>query len=308
MRKLLLQIFSQQGYWVIEADDGVQAIEAFQRYSPDLVVLDAQMPKMSGFDCCRRLRQICQDRLLPILMLTSLHDTASINQAFAAGVTDYITKPFDWTIFPQRVRKLLESSQAIAAELASRVQAQTIELQTRVESLNLLLQIKNEFLSTVSHELRSPLINIRMSTQLLEQLLPKTVEQSNQPDDQQTDLRSQTYLQIIRNECEYGLNLINDFSDLEQLEKSTPQHELILLQAWLEQVVAPFVERAQQRQQALTLQIDADLPPLLSNAASLRRILSELLQNACKYTPAGGTIIIKAEMTLDWFYLRVIPI
>ncbi|NJN87343.1 MAG: HAMP domain-containing histidine kinase [Leptolyngbyaceae cyanobacterium SL_7_1] len=154
--------------------------------------------------------------------------------------------------------------------------------------------------------MRSPLFNMRMAIQMLEQLLIKSAQSSVPLDQPQIDFRSETYLQILRDECEYGMTLLNNLFDLQQLDKSTPKTEdLILLQDWIRQVSAPFIERAQQRQQTFKIQIDADLPPLLSNVASLRRILTELLHNACKYTPFGETIVVSAEMTLDRVYLRV---
>ncbi|NJN87342.1 MAG: response regulator [Leptolyngbyaceae cyanobacterium SL_7_1] len=142
MRELLYQTLIRQGYCVMVASNGIQAIEEFRRCPPDLVLLDAQMPELNGFDCCRRLRQLSPNRFLPILMLTSLNDTGSIDQAFAAGVSDYLTKPFNLAILLQRIQHLLQSSQAMAEEVEACVQQQTAKLQTRLEDLKLLLEIR----------------------------------------------------------------------------------------------------------------------------------------------------------------------
>ena len=71
--------------------------------------------------------------------------------------------------------------------------------------------------------------------------------------------------------------------------------KVIQLQTWIPQIVEPFRERTEQQQQLLQIDLDPELPPLLSDNASLERILTELLNNACKYTPPGEKITVTAE-------------
>jgi len=116
MRSLLRRAVEKEGYQVIEAENGQQAIALYHSRHPDLVLLDAMMPEMSGFECCSRLRQVnhaTQSSVLvavehaPVLMITTLEDADSVDQAFAAGATDYITKPVNWALFRQRLQRLL---------------------------------------------------------------------------------------------------------------------------------------------------------------------------------------------------------
>lgn len=129
LRRLLTMAVQQAGYRTIEATNGQEALEHYQQESPDLVLLDAMMPEMNGFTCCQQIRllqatedlgyadqiqgqiqgslltqQSCQT---PILMITALDDETSVENAFAAGATDYITKPINWSILKQRLKKLL---------------------------------------------------------------------------------------------------------------------------------------------------------------------------------------------------------
>lgn len=149
----------------------------------------------------------------------------------------------------------------------------------QVKDLEKLNALKDDFLSTVSHELRTPIANMKMALQMLK-ISP-------------TEERRERYLNILQAECARETNLINDLLDLQRLEAASYPSllvEAVLLQDWLIGMLEPFRSRIQSRQQTLHVDLPPDLPPLLSDAASLGRILAELLNNACKYTPAGGEI------------------
>ncbi len=132
MRSLLRIAMEEEGYRVIDAKNGQQCLDEYGRWQPDLVLLDAIMPEMDGFTCCQKLRSHEDNCYFPILMITALDDQDSIEQAFAAGATDYITKPIFWSVLSQRVRHLLFTSQAfkqlhtVKSQLARREQWQQI--------------------------------------------------------------------------------------------------------------------------------------------------------------------------------------
>jgi len=111
---LLKLAMEEEGYRVIEAKDGEQCLAAFTRSRPDMVLLDALMPEMDGFTCCRQLREVPGSEHTPILIITALDDRESIDRAFAAGATDYITKPIYWAVLAQRVLRLLATSYTLS--------------------------------------------------------------------------------------------------------------------------------------------------------------------------------------------------
>ncbi|HMV63201.1 MAG TPA: EAL domain-containing protein [Rhodocyclaceae bacterium] len=98
------------GYAVQEAEDGQQALELFSARRPDLVLLDVVMPGLGGFEVCARLRALDAGLLVPIIMLTGLDDSESVQRAFDAGATDFISKPINWTLLRFRVRYVLRSA------------------------------------------------------------------------------------------------------------------------------------------------------------------------------------------------------
>ncbi|HEY9629089.1 MAG TPA: GAF domain-containing protein [Coleofasciculaceae cyanobacterium] len=183
------------------------------------------------------------------------------------------------------------------ARLHEAVQAQVAEL----ERLN---QLKDDFLSTVSHELRTPMTNIKMAVQMLKARLGATdlKAQSELGTDvilsQVNFSKAIDYLQILSHECQRETNLINDLLDLTRLEAETTPDILqdVVLQEWIPQIAESFRERTQQRQQTLQIQVPEQLPSMRTSLTVLERILTELLQNACKYTPAGETITVSATI------------
>jgi PAS domain S-box-containing protein len=114
-RLLLRQLLEQEGYQVAEVENGEQCLAAYMSYKPDMVLLDAVMPVMDGFNCCTQLQRLPNGERTPILMITALNDQKSVDCAFEAGATDFVTKPVHPPVLCRRVRRLLEASRAEAA-------------------------------------------------------------------------------------------------------------------------------------------------------------------------------------------------
>jgi len=106
------------GFQVVQATDGVQAIEQFNTHLPDLVIMDAVMPKMDGFEAIAEIRKTVHGVHVPILMITGLEDLESITRAYEEGATDFLTKPVNFFILPYRMQYMLRSKKT-ADELRS---------------------------------------------------------------------------------------------------------------------------------------------------------------------------------------------
>lgn len=168
--------------------------------------------------------------------------------------------------------------------------------QTQVEELERLNTLKDDFLSTVSHELRTPVTSMRVALQLLGVTLNQEFDLNAELQKPKTEQnRISRYFLILQEECEREISLINDLLDLQRLDVGNhPVHsETVILEEWLPGLVNGFMARAKSRQQTLELKIEPNLPALNTDLASLERILAELLNNACKYTPPGEQICLK---------------
>jgi EAL domain-containing protein (putative c-di-GMP-specific phosphodiesterase class I)/PleD family two-component response regulator len=95
------------GFVVQSVGDGADALEQFDAVKPDVVILDVNMPRMSGIDACRAIRERAGGRALPILMLTGRNDLSAISEAFAAGASDFAQKGINPRLLVERVRFLL---------------------------------------------------------------------------------------------------------------------------------------------------------------------------------------------------------
>ena len=101
------------GLRVIEAADGAEALETLQRVVPDLVLLDFNLPQVDGVTVCNRIRASEETEHTPVMMVTSNDDLDSIDRAFAAGATDFVTKPVQWRVLVTRVRFVLRARRAM---------------------------------------------------------------------------------------------------------------------------------------------------------------------------------------------------
>ena len=91
---LLSTIIRRQGHQVLTATNGAQAVELFTRERPQLVLMDALMPVMDGFEAARRIKQLAGEALVPIIFLTSLRESEALAQCLDAGGDDFLPKPY----------------------------------------------------------------------------------------------------------------------------------------------------------------------------------------------------------------------
>lgn len=165
-----------------------------------------------------------------------------------------------------------------------------LDMRHNMEELQRLNTIKDDFLSTVSHELRTPLTSIDMAGRMLQLALEQQNLISANGDDNSNKFAR--YLRILRDQTRQEGDLINDLLDLQRLNADAyaVNNTVIDLPIWLQSITDNIHERAAQEQQRFEAMIADDIPLLNTDDVVLRRILSELLNNACKYTPAQERI------------------
>ncbi len=274
IRVIMRAELEDDGFHVREAADGLEALERCAEEQPDLLVVDAMMPRMDGYDLCRELRRQSARAFLPILMATGLDDVASVSRAYEAGATDFIPKPLQWVILKQRIRYMLRSAHVF--DELRRNQQQLIVAKEAAEAAS---RAKTEFLSVMSHELRTPLnAVIGLSTMMSEQTFGPLSGHYLQ------------YATAIRGSGEHLLVMINDILDLARAEAG----ELALNPRDLsiadvvqraETVIRP---RAEEAGIAYGAEVEPDLPLVRGDPEQLERVLVHLLGNAVKFTKPGG--------------------
>src|SRR5665213_2767261 len=152
VRSLMQDSLEDEGFSVIEAEDGVEACRRCDEMVPSLIVVDVVMPNMDGFELCRELRRRPATQHVPILMATGLDDHKSIVKAYEAGATDFISKPLNWLILNHRIRYMLRAARAF--DDLRQNQDRLLVAKEAAESAD---RSKSEFLANMGHELRTPL-------------------------------------------------------------------------------------------------------------------------------------------------------
>jgi diguanylate cyclase (GGDEF)-like protein len=120
MRLLMRETLEQDGFEVVEAINGAEALAVFDDVRPAAILMDVEMPVMDGFTACAALRKHFDAQHTPIMMVTGYDDLDSINRAYEIGATDFIAKPINWPILNYRVRYMLRGSRTVV-ELAHTV-------------------------------------------------------------------------------------------------------------------------------------------------------------------------------------------
>lgn len=123
-RYRLRKFFTDLGYELEEACDGMEAIETLKKYRPDLILMDIHMPHMDGLTACAKIKKVHGSRQVPIIMITTLDQEELIDQAFELGAVDYITKPIHWPVLRNRVDYLLRAKKAETALFEEKETAQ----------------------------------------------------------------------------------------------------------------------------------------------------------------------------------------
>lgn len=122
-RLLACEALVAEGFDAIEAEDGREAMAQYQRSSPDAVLLDVNMPHLDGYEVCRRIRKLPGGNATSIMVMTASDDVEAVQLAFAAGATDFLTKPLNLPLLAHRVRYMLRAGATAAAanEAAARL-------------------------------------------------------------------------------------------------------------------------------------------------------------------------------------------
>jgi len=284
VRSLMRDALEDEGFVVLEAEDGVEACRLCEERLPLLLVVDVVMPQMDGFELCRELRHRPATKDVPILIATGLDDTHSIAKAYDAGATDFISKPLNWLILNHRIRYMLRAARAFDDLRRNRERLHIAKEQA--EAAN---RAKSEFLTNMSHELRTPLnAIIGFSSMMRDGMLGALTDKHNE------------YLKIIGESGTHLLGIINDILDiaraetgrLKLTEEAVDIESVVSLSA---SIVRPMAEKAEID---CSVAMDDHLPLFWSDPTKLRQILVNLLTNAVKFTSAGGRVelIVRREL------------
>lgn len=254
------------------ATSGEDARRLIRQSQPDLVMLDDDMPGLTGYELCCQLKADPLTAGIPIMFVTGNSDLQAEIRGLEAGAVDFIAKPINPPLLRARVRTHLR---------VKRLTEETLKQEVRAQSQ----RGKAEFLSRVSHEMRTPLNAIIGFAQLLQLPGPRSESQLTE------------FGQYIQSAGAKLLNLVEDVLTINQTMQFGG--ELPLVAVPLDPLVRECAEQYQDLAAArgVTLEFEA-FPTLLAlaEASRLRQVLSRLISNAIEYNKRDGKVKIKAHV------------
>jgi len=274
-RFIKVQMLRRAGFTVAEASTGTEALAYARAMRPDIVVLDVNLPDISGFDVCRQLKQ---DAGVPAVQVLHVSQTAITDTDRARGLDGgadmYLIEPFGATVFVATIRALLRVRRA-EANLERALEA---ERQARDEAQRA-NRMKDEFLAMVSHELRTPL---NAMTGWIWQLKRGAIDEESY----------QRAIDVLDRNARIQVQLINDLLDVSRI--ATGKLEIRLEATDLQQVVesaaAAAADSPIHRRKHVALDVHAEPAFVLGDAARLHQVVTNVLNNAFQFTPGGGIV------------------
>ncbi|MEZ0395984.1 MAG: ATP-binding protein [Anaerolineales bacterium] len=298
-RYLLRTVLTASGYEMLEASNGVEALELARRERPDLILSDILMPQMDGFTLCRECQRDETLRAIPFVFYTATYtDPRDEELALGLGAARFIVKPIENGEFLAILREVLEShrqgrlpaGQPVLEEETVFYRLYNEALVRKLEDKMLALEESNRALATseeslrrlasgVAHELRNPLGVIHNVAYYLSQILPPEIE----PASRHAEVRD--YLRILDAESQTAAFIVANL--LHYTTAPQPDPRPVSAPELIQRLLTRFPPPAAIR---VTLDLPADLPPVHADPAHLEQALANLLRNAYEAMPDGGQV------------------
>jgi signal transduction histidine kinase len=308
-RELLKIMLAPEGFVLMSASSGEEALDMVAEQAPDLILLDVMMPGIDGYEVCSRIKDNLATKNIPIIMVSALADRDARMHGLNAGAEEFLTKPVNRAELSVRVRNLSrlkaygEYYDSYSKQLEGEMVSQTSELAERTSQAAVLtehaalleaaelirkeqMRFKDEFLSHVSHELRSPLTAIKQFTTILAGGLAGEL-----------NAEQAEYQRIVLKNVEQLQSMIDDLLEVTRLEtgKLTVAPESVCVADALADTLNTLQETARDKGVALSCEVAPELPLAYADPTRLRQVLINLTENAIKFSPTGGAATLRVR-------------
>lgn len=275
-RALAEATLEDEGYRVVLANDGEQAIAAFTRESPGCILMDIRMPVLDGIAACQRIRELPGGGDVAVIFVTAQREVETFDRAVQAGGDDFITKPFRPGELIVRVQTALRLRR-LAVE-RSEIYAQMKQQRDQLQRLQL---AREQFTAFLVHDLKNPVNSIELQSQIVSR-------------DAAASARTKRAAHSIQQECRSLLRMITNLLDISKADEGrlVPARQPVELERLLGAVIEELETRASNSGVRLVaeandtrLDIDPDL---------MHRVVANLVENAIRHAPEGTDIRLTA--------------
>ena len=302
---LVQRVLGAEGFEVVNASDGLSAIETAKREMPDLILMDINIGGLDGYEVTTRLRSIEELEDVPIVAVTAATLKGDRERALIAGCTGYIPKPIDVDTFPDQVRSFLrgareeiESPQKkeeylveYSRRLVDRLEEKLRELEKAHAELQRVDKMKTDFIVLAGHELRTPLTAIYGYAQILQ--ASPLIQGSSE------EVGSLRFIVDKMLQATWRLNqVIGDILNVSLIDAD--KLDLVIGPVYIgdlvKRAIRDITDTATDRQLTFESSGLDDLPMVMGDEKQLYQALWNVITNAVKYTPDGGRITIEGEV------------
>lgn len=307
---LAVMLLSARGYEVITAESGEECLQAVERQTPPLVLLDYMMPGMDGMTTLRELRQRFPDTY--VIMLTGKGNEQIAVEVMKAGAADYVLKPFSNQDLIDRIEnvlrirrieihnrelrmereRLLSEIESWNSELERRVTEKTMELeQAHAEILQAeKLATLGHLAAGMAHEIRNPLNAISLFTQMLKPALADDAERTG-------------YLDRLLGEVDRIDNILIKL--LAASSRPRGEAQPVSLFEVMDRTLVSFSEQLEAYGIELAKELESDIPPIMADPAEIEQIFTNLFANAIHEMRQGGSLGVRLAQVGDRIQIRV---
>ncbi|MDA0746415.1 MAG: response regulator, partial [bacterium] len=268
--ELLEAYLLPEGYRIEKAQNGEEAMSQIAKNPPDLVLLDALMPRLNGYEVCRKIKDNPGTSSIPVVMVTSLKDPADRARSVAEGADDFLTKPVGRWELLARVRSLLQTR-----SLREQLEFYRKERTEAGEPQDLALE-------SIVHDLKNTLTVVESNLELIE--IKKMQD-------------SQHQLDTSRHHCRILFHMIQDLAEVAKLEAGTMHlsRKPVELGDLIRQCVNEFSVASKAREKEILLDLSPELPSLVGDSHVLYRVIFNLVACAIRFTGQGGSVLVVAR-------------
>jgi len=273
-RYLNEEMLKREGFEVVSAGSGLEALAKAKQGDFDIALLDVQLPDLDGFHVCQELRKTPETANIIVLMTSATFVTSKNKIAgLEAGADGYLVQPFETAELIATLRALIRAREAErhASQLAKQLQSA--------------MDVRDQFLAMLGHELRNPIGSITNALHLL----------NTKRDPSAFD----HYHAILTRQTRNLSHIIDDLLDVARITqgKVSLERTLVDLREVVRRCVDSNAEETRISQHQLALDLPAGPVRVMGDAVRLEQIISNLVTNANKYTPAGGHLEVRLDAT-----------